>query len=195
MIGFVFLSFLLIGWGTLLCVLPAVGGAGSWIHVEAFVEVFTNTSWGQEFSGSLVSLTQWSHHRLRPNLLVGKQDLTSHLLCQWRGLKQTQRKQRKNQEAKTEPQKNGKWKIRQIETEPKEHTCTQNQNSPKKTSYIQWAKETKNDINKLKAKLTKTQQKTRPNRVPTDESSKGNKTNKHGEKKRKNRKVKLNRSI
>ena len=24
------------------CVLPAVGGAGSWIHVEAFVEVFTN---------------------------------------------------------------------------------------------------------------------------------------------------------
>ena len=38
------------------------------------------------------------------------------------------------------------------------HTNTQNQNSPKKESRLtQWEKETKNDINQLKTKLTKEQ--------------------------------------
>lgn len=54
------------GWVSILVLLvwvrrPALGGAGSWIQVEVFVGVsLINTPWGQ-FSGGLVSWTQYTH--------------------------------------------------------------------------------------------------------------------------------------
>ena len=98
-------------------------------------------------------------------------------------IKTNTRKQNKKQ--KTNPrQMLSTNKIRQIITKIMEYTHTHT-HTHTKSRLTQQAKETKNDINQLKTKLTKAQtRKQNQRKVSTGEYSNENKTYKHGDKKK-----------
>ena len=155
MIGFVFLYSLCLGEASSTWCCRQLGGARSWIPVQIFMIVLPGVGvFWKLMSQILCSCPRGSGWASD----WGNQEAPSHLSWIWRGFKKT----KLSKPPKWNPDKWEKQKQTN-KNKTKGHTHTHkdewNQNIPKKAKYngvTQWTKQTKNEINQLKIKPTKT---------------------------------------